>query len=163
MRRLLPHPVLSVFLLVVWLLLVNSTSGGALVMGIIVALTIPPFTARFWTEQPRFVRPRVLLWLIPRVLWDIVVANMAVAKIVLTRANRDLQPAFVEIPLELSDPYGVTALASIITLTPGTVSVQLSEDRRTLHVHALDAPDPDAVVAGIKERYEGPLKELLEC
>jgi len=163
MQRLLPHPILSAFLLVVWLLLVNSVSGGALVMGLLVALAIPPFTARFWTEQPRFVRPRILLRLLPVVLWDIVVANMAVAKIVLTRANRKLQPAFVEIPLDLRDPYGVTALASIITLTPGTVSVQLSADRRTLHVHALDCPDADALVAGIKRRYEAPLKELLEC
>lgn len=163
MRRLLPHPILSAFLLVVWLLLVNSVSGGALVMGLIVAITIPPFTARFWTERPRFVRPAVLLRLMPVVLWDIVVANLAVARIVLTRTNRSLQPAFVEIPLDLQDPYGVTALASIITLTPGTVSVQLSADRRTLHVHALDCPDPAALVAGIKQRYEAPLQELMEC
>lgn len=163
LSRYLPHPVLSGFVLLIWLLLVNSASPGALLVGAVLGAAVPLMTQRFRSEQIRFVRPRVLLSLVPRVLLDIVLANLAVARIILTRASTDLRPAFLSIPLELRDPHGIVALASIITLTPGTVSVQLSDDRRLLHVHMLDCPDADAAVEEIRSRYEHPLKELLEC
>lgn len=163
LSRLLPHPLLSAFLLITWLLLVNSLSPGAVVLGGLVGLIIPPLTTRFWTQAPRLRRPAVLLRLIPRVLWDILVANLTVAWIVLTRPGKRLQPQFLALPLDIQDPYARIALASIITLTPGTVSVQLEPDANLLHVHALDCPDPEQAIAGIKQRYERPLGELFEC
>lgn len=163
MSRVLPHPLLSAFLLITWLLLVNSISPGAVLFGVLVALAIPPLTTRFWTQSPRLRRPGVLLRLVPVVLWDILVANITVAWIVLTRRNDRLRPRFLEVPLDISDPYAIVALASIITLTPGTVSVQLNPHAGVLHVHALDCPDSDAAIAGIKNRYERPLGELFEC
>lgn len=162
LRRVCPHPVLSAFIVLVWLLLANSLSFGALLVGIVLALVIPPVTSRFWDVWPRFRRPAVLLHLVPRVLLDILLANLSVAWIVISRRNRSLRPAFLEIPLRIREPYAVVTLASIITLTPGTVSVLLSEDRGTLYVHALDCPDPEAAIREIRERYEGPLGELLE-
>lgn len=162
-RRVLPHPLLSVALLVVWLLLVNSTSPGAVVFGAVVALLIPPFSTRFWAQAPHLRRPSILLGLLPTVLWDIVVANVTVAWIILTRPSRRLRPHFLEIPLDVTDPYAIVALASIITLTPGTVSVQLDRRRAILHVHALDCPDPQAAIRTIKARYEQPLGRLFEC
>ncbi|MBA1146528.1 Na+/H+ antiporter subunit E [Ectothiorhodospiraceae bacterium WFHF3C12] len=163
LRRLLPHPLLSAFLVITWLLLVNSLSPGALVFGLLVAIAIPPLTTRFWIRAPRLHRPAVLLRLVPVVLWDILVANLTVAWIVLTRPADRLRPQFLAIPLDIRDPYATVALASIITLTPGTVSVQLDPDAGVLHVHALDCPDPEDAIAGIKRRYEQPLGELFEC
>jgi multicomponent K+:H+ antiporter subunit E len=161
-KAVVPHPLLTLFLAVAWMLLVNSAGPGALLVGLIVGLAIPWLSARFWVHPPRLRRPRVLLRLIPLVLWDIVVANIEVARITLTRPNDRLRPAFVAVPLDLRDGYGITALASIITLTPGTVSALVGEDRRTLYVHALDCDDPEDLVATIKSRYEAPLRELLE-
>lgn len=161
--RLLPHPVLSVFLVLVWALLFNSASAGVWLTGAVVGVAVPLFTAPFWPDQPRFRRPAVLLRLVPVVLWDIAVANLSVAWIVLTRPSSRIRPAFLTIPLALRDPYGKVLLASIITLTPGTVSVMFSEDRKTLYVHALDCDDEAAAVEEIRERYERPLRELLEC
>lgn len=163
MSRVLPHPLLSGFLVVTWLLLVDSISPGAVLFGVLVALVIPPLTTRFWTQTPRFNRPAVLLRLLPVVLWDILVANITVAWIVLTRRNDRLRPQFLQVPLDIDDPYAIVTLASIITLTPGTVSVQLDPDASVLHVHALDCPDADAAVAEIKNRYERPLGELFQC
>lgn len=162
LNRLLPHPTLSVLVVISWMLLANSASAGALVMGIVLGLLIPQFSARFWVTHPHFRRPGVLLTFIPLVLWDIVVANLAVAWITLTRSNASLRPAYVQVPLELRDEYGIVALASIITLTPGTISAQFDADRGTLHVHALDCDDVDDLVQSIKLRYEQPLRELLE-
>ena len=66
-------------------------------------------------------------------------------------------------PLAFDHPQAISTLATIVTLTPGTVSVALSPDGRVLHVHALNVADPAALVASIKERYERPLAEILQC
>jgi multicomponent K+:H+ antiporter subunit E len=94
------------------------------------------------------------------VLWDIMVANVQVAWIVLTRPNSKLRPAWIIIPLDLRQPEAITVLAGTITLTPGTVSADVSNTGHYLLVHALDAPDPDAVRDDIKQRYEARLKEI---
>ncbi len=94
--------------------------------------------------------------------WDIITANVVVARLILG-SPRKLRPAFVELPLELTDDFAITLLASTISLTPGTVSADVSEDRRTLLIHALDMDDEAELVAQIKQRYERPLKEIFEC
>ena len=95
-----------------------------------------------------------------RRMWDILVANVEVAWIVLTRPNSKLHPAWVVIPLDLKQPEAISILAGTITLTPGTVSADMSDGGHSLLVHALDAPDPDAVRDQIKNRYERRLKEI---
>ncbi len=71
--------------------------------------------------------------------------------------------SLVRVPLELSHPQSIALLASIITMTPGTVSSDIAADNRTLLVHVLDCADPAQVVAGIKRRYEQPLLEIFGC
>jgi multicomponent K+:H+ antiporter subunit E len=93
-------------------------------------------------------------------MWDIVVANVQVAWIVLTKPNSKLRPAWVVIPLDLVQPEAITILAGTITLTPGTVSADLSDGGHSLLVHALHTDDPDAVRDEIKDRYERRLKEI---
>jgi multicomponent K+:H+ antiporter subunit E len=85
---------------------------------------------------------------------------MDVAKRVLGPESA-IRPAFVWVPLDIQDPHGIVALAGIITLTPGTLSSDLSEDRRHLLVHALHCEDEAALVADIKARYEAPLRRAL--
>lgn len=160
--RILPHPTLTVLVIVSWMLLANSASFGALFMGVVIGVLVPLLSARFWVTHLRFRRPGILVSFVPLVLWDILVANLAVAWITLTRSNRSLQPAFLAVPLDLRDEYGIVSLASIITLTPGTISAQFDAERRVLYVHALDCPDPEDMVQTIKRRYEQPLRELLE-
>lgn len=161
-RRVLPHPLLSVVLLLSWLLMVNDFSLGHWVLGAFLGLALPLLCGNLLLSAPRIRRPGLLLRFIALVLYDIVVANLQVAKLVLGPRSR-LQPGFVEIPLELTDDLAITILASVITLTPGTCSADLSADRRTLLVHGIDVPDPQALVADIKARYEAPLKEVFEC
>lgn len=161
-RRILPHPLLSGVLLLSWLLLVNDFSLGHWLLGTFLGLAIPLLCRNLLLATPRIQRPGLLLRFIALVLYDIVVANLQVAKLVLGPKAR-LQPGFVEIPLDLTDDLAITILASVITLTPGTVSADLSDDRRMLLVHGLDVPDPQALAADIKARYEAPLKEVFEC
>lgn len=161
MKRLLPYPSLTLVLWLTWLLL-NGFSVGHALLGLILAVVLPLGTRPFWPQVP-LVRDRMgLLRFVLRVAKDILLANLAVALKVLGPV-KDLQPGFVEVPLDLRDSFAITVLTSTVSLTPGTVSADVSEDRTRLLVHALHVEDPDALVAEIKQRYEGPIKEIFEC
>ncbi|MBN2973271.1 Na+/H+ antiporter subunit E [Roseomonas aeriglobus] len=160
MKSLLPHPALSGMLLVVWLLMANTiTLGGALV-GAVFALILPKFTQPFWPDRPRVRFGRALGIYCLIVLYDIVVANFHVARLILFRRNRDLRARWLVIPIDLDTPEAVTVLAGTISLTPGTVSSDVSADGRYLLVHALDVADEAAEVARIKTRYEARLQQV---
>ena len=162
LRRLLPHPLLTLLLALVWILLQPGFSAGMAVVGLILGILVPVLTAPWWPDRPRRVRLLPLLGYVLLVIWDIAVANVQVAWIVLTKSNAAMRPAWVVIPLDLRQPEAIAVLMGTITLTPGTVSADLSESGRFLLVHALDAPDPDGVRDDIKHRYERRLREIFE-
>lgn len=159
-RKILPHPGLTIMLTLVWLLLVNTVTTGHLLLGFTLGITIPVATAPYWPDRPRLRRQWLLIDYALVVLWDIVIANVRVALIVVFRDPARLQSRFVTIPLSLTSPEAIAVLAGTITLTPGTVSADLSRCGRALLVHCLDAPDPDAVISEIKTRYERRLLEI---
>ena len=159
-RRLLPHPVLTVLIALVWILLQPEISAGMAVVGLILGIVIPIGTARWWPDRPTDFAVLPMVSYCALVIWDILVANVHVAWIVLTKSNADMRPNWVVVPLELRRPEAITILAGTITLTPGTVSADLSQSGRFLLVHALDAADPDAVRDEIKTRYERRLLEV---
>ena len=160
--RCLPHPWLSLTLLLVWLLLVNDFSAGQWLLGALLGVLIPLLSRVLWINPPRMRQPWRLLPFFLRVLGDIVVANLQVSRRILGSMD-DLQPAFVEVPLEVHDELALTLLTSIVSLTPGTVSADLSDDRRRLLLHCLNVQDSAALVAEIKARYEAPLLEVFPC
>ncbi|WP_417728623.1 Na+/H+ antiporter subunit E [Roseovarius sp.] len=162
LRKILPHPYLTLTLIVVWQMLVNKLTFGNLVLGAILGLIIPVITSPYWPNRPRLSSlPRIVEFVLV-VLWDICVANVQVAMIILFKTNANTKPAWITIPLELRTPEAITVLAGTITMTPGTISSDLSADGRSLLVHCLDAPDPDAVRDDIKARYERRLMEIFE-
>jgi multicomponent K+:H+ antiporter subunit E len=161
MRRLLPHPLTTLALTTVWLLLVNSLASGQIVLGLLLGWAIPLFTRRFWPETPRISRPFTLFCFIVRLLGDIVTANLNVAWLILGRPER-LRPTFIIVPLALKSDLAISLLANTICLTPGTVSSRLSLDRKYLLVHTLDTADPEQLIATLKSRYEAPLQEIFE-
>ncbi|TKZ19194.1 Na+/H+ antiporter subunit E [Shimia litoralis] len=162
LRKLFPHPVLSVLLTVVWLLLVNRFSINSLLFGALMGVIIPFIIRPYWPNMLRMRHPLKIAEFCLVVLWDIVVANVVVAKLIVFRRNKDLKPAWVTVPLDLRSPEAITVLAGTITLTPGTVSSDMSSEGHAILVHCLNAPDPDAVRDEIKSRYERRLKEIFE-
>ncbi len=157
---LLPHPFLTLLLALVWILLQNSFSAGMAVFGIILGIIIPRLTSIWWPDTPKRFRLRKMFVYILIVMWDIIVANIQVAWIVLSVPNSKLKPAWIVIPLDLLQPEAITMLAGTITLTPGTVSADLSDKGHSLLVHVLHTDDPDSEVDLIKTRYEARLKEI---
>ncbi|MFG1363066.1 Na+/H+ antiporter subunit E [Xanthobacter versatilis] len=160
--RLVPHPLLTVLLTLVFVFLMNEVTPGVVVLGLILGLAIPLLTAPFWPGRPRLKAPLTIAEFMLVVLWDIVVSNIEVAKLILFRRGESLRTRYVSVPLELETPEAIAVLAGTITMTPGTVSADLSSDGRALLVHCLDTADPAATVAAIKARYESRLKRIFE-
>jgi multicomponent Na+:H+ antiporter subunit E len=92
-------------------------------------------------------------------LMELIVANLRVAVLVLG-PRRWLKPALLAVPLDVKSDAEIAMLANLITLTPGTLSVDVSPDRSTLYVHCLDVGDPDAMRRGIKHGLERRVAEL---
>jgi multicomponent K+:H+ antiporter subunit E len=162
MRRVLPHPILSLGLVPVWLLLKNSMAPGQAMLALVLAVLIPLLTHRFWPESSPRWRPLLTLRLTGRLLWDILIANLMVARLVLGPQG-GLKPAFVRVPVALENPLALTMLAGAISLTPGTVSVDVRPDDGCILMHSLHVEDVQTMVTDIKERYERPLKEIFQC
>lgn len=161
-RRLLPHPWLTALLTLVWMMLENTVSLGTFVFGLILGLIIPVLTSAYWTDRPPLRRPLRLLEYIVILIWDIMVANVKVAWTVVFKSNAQMKSTWVAVPLEIRTPEAITALAATITLTPGTVTADVSSEGSCLLVHCLDEADPDATRDAIKYRYERRLKEIFE-
>ena len=160
MQRWLPHPLLTVVLIMLWMLLLNAFSVGGFVMGALLGIVIPRVTSNFWPERPPIQAYGKALAYMGLVLWDVVVANLHVTRLILFRRADQLQVRWVTLPIELRSPEAITVLAGTITMTPGTVSCDLSADGHSLLVHCLDAPDAEDTVRQMKERYEDRLKEI---
>ena len=113
MKRFLPSPPLSVAVFLLWLLLVADFGVGQIVLAAILALVLPLLAGLLQPERAHFGRTLMILVLIRRVLWDMLLSNIEVARRILG-PERVLTPAFVWLPLELTSIHGITALASII-------------------------------------------------
>jgi len=162
MKRLLPAPLLSAALFVLWLVLNRTLGTGHVLLALVLALAIPLLTAGLRPVRVRIRRPGVVLRLLLRVAADSTRSNIALVRLLLWPGSRRHPSGFLHVPLDLRDPNALAMLALIVCLTPGTAWAELSLDRATLLLHALEVDDASAMVAHIKQRYERPLMEIFE-
>lgn len=161
LRRLFPAPRLSLVLALTWPVLNQSWSLGQILLGVFLALSVPWFTAPVHAKAPVLRHPGRALRLALHVLQDIVSSNIAVARLILGPES-NIRPRFVWLPLSITHPYGVVTLAGVITMTPGTLSAELTPDHRYLLIHVFNMDDEAALIASIKTRYEAPLMEIFQ-
>ncbi|WP_119155794.1 Na+/H+ antiporter subunit E [Caldimonas tepidiphila] len=160
MDRWLPHPVITLLIVASWLLLMQSFRGPDIFWAVLIGLVVPKLLGDFLPVRVHL-RVGPALRLMRIVLWDIIVANIAVARLVLGPMSRP-RPAWIEVPLTATHPTAIALFAAIITTTPGTVSCVIDEERRLILVHALDAEDPQAMATDMKRRYEDLLIDIFE-
>ncbi|WP_417231415.1 Na+/H+ antiporter subunit E [Brevundimonas sp.] len=162
MKRWLPHPSMSLFVLVTWLLLNQSLAPGHVLLGALFGIALGLAFARFQPPRLRIRNRRILPGLIARVVGDVIRSNIALFRIILGGRSGKVTSGFVYIPLELTNPYGLAALACIITATPGTIWVSYQSRERLLLIHVFDLVDETVWIRTITERYAVPLKEVFE-
>ncbi len=139
----------NLLLALVWVLLTGSFTGGNFLVGFVFGYLILAFAGR-GGRPARYVRkvPQVLKFAL-FFLVDLVKANLRVAYDVVTPTHR-MRPAVIGIPLALESDGAITLLANLITVTPGTLALDISPDRRTLYIHAMYMDDEANLRAEIK-------------
>jgi len=162
MSRLLPYPILSAGLLLMWLLL-NRFSLGHLLLGSAVAIVAGRSMSALQPAKPRIRRWDLIARLGVTVLRDIVRSNWDVARLILSGGRHGARRSgFIEIPLELRDPTALALLAVIVTATPGTAWMQYDASRDTVLLHIFDLIDESDWIVLIKNRYERLLLEIFQ-
>lgn len=161
-KRILPAPMVSIFLLVLWLALARSASAGAWVIGLALALGIPVFATNVRPAGGPLRHPMVAARYFLRVYSDVLVSNFLVGRDLIRWRWRKPSAKFLIIPLDLRDPTALAVMAMVTTVVPGTVWSELALDRSALRLHVWDVTDDDAFIANFKCRYEAPLREIFE-
>lgn len=158
--RWFPHPFVSFLIFLSWLMLAHSLDATDILIALVLAIGISRLVSPFITRTPH-IHWAPAIQLVFVVLWDIVVSNFRVAKMVLGPMDK-LHPKWYRVPLETEHEQVNTLLAMIITTTPGTVSAGIDQERGDILVHALSSDDTELDIQEIKTRYETPLIEIFD-
>ncbi len=162
MKRLLPWPLLSLSLLVMWLVLNRSYSLGQVILGTVLAVGAPALLAPLRPARPRVRHPLAVIRLILAVGHDVVESTIDVFWTLLRSQSHPINSRFVVIPLEIRDPTALASLTMITTVVPGTVWCELARDGSAMLLHVWNVPDEAEFVVFFKRRYEQPLKIIFE-
>lgn len=150
----------NLLLAVVWALASGSVTVGTLVGGFLAGLVTLYATRRAIGSSKYLQTIGSAARLLTYFVHELVVANLRVARDIITPRHR-MRPAIVAIPLEAKTDGEITVLAGLITLTPGSLTLEVSEDRRTLYIHSMYTPDADRVRRDIKNGLEARLLKVL--
>lgn len=161
MRMLLPHPLVSLALFLLWLLLNQTMAPGPALVGLVVALLGGWMLKRLRPERLQVGRPMAALRLAGIVAVDIIRSNIGVALVIMGR-RKERHSGFIHIRLAMQDPRALAALSVILTATPGTAWVEYDPEEGWLLLHILDLVDEEHWVRIVKDRYEQPLMEIFQ-
>ncbi|MEN9937071.1 MAG: hypothetical protein RLZZ387_3650 [Chloroflexota bacterium] len=151
---------LNVLLALAWCALVGAFDLPNLVFGFGLGYVLLYLARRRSGAGAYFARVTTVLRFVGYVLKEIVVANINVTRAVLFTPLDRLRPGIVGVPLDLKSDVEITMLANLITLTPGTLSLDVSEDRRTLYVHAIEVTSAEEFRSATKEGFERAVCEV---
>jgi multicomponent Na+:H+ antiporter subunit E len=150
----------NILLALVWATATGQFTLANLVVGFLLGYMLLGFAQRAVGAATYFRRVRQVLGFAAFFLKELLLANLRVAYDVITPGYR-MRPGIIAVPLEARSDLEITLLANLITLTPGTLSLDVSDDRRVLYVHAMFVGDPEAFRREIKEGFERRVLELL--
>ncbi len=155
------YAAINLILTLVWSGLLGGITLSNLVSGFVVSYFLLWLVTRGQRGHDGYfgTLPRVLGF-IGYYLWELVKSNAIIAYDVLTPTHH-MKPGVIGIPIEAKTDLEITALANLITMTPGTLSLDISPDRKTLYVHAMYIHDPEELRRDIKENFEPRVLALL--
>jgi len=158
----LPHPIVSLMLCVLWLMLNQSLEPAHILLGAVLGIAVPLLIRRLMPfGYPRMRAPVALVRLLSMASVEIVRSCFNVSKIILFADYRNVNSQFIRIPLTIRAPYGLAMLSCLINMTPGTVWVEILPGRQ-LSLHVFDLHDEQWWIDTIKHKYEQPLIEIFE-
>lgn len=149
----------NLLIAIIWMFLNDSYTMANFVFGFLIGLLLLFVLRRFMEFDFYFVRVIAFARLVWIFLIEMIKANIDVAKVVL-RPKLNNKPGIIAVDTSLETELEISTLAALITLTPGTVSMDFSVDGKTIYVHSIDVDDRDAMVAQIKGSFEKAIKEV---
>ena len=155
----LPYPILSLCLTLMWLLL-NGFSLGHLLLGLLVAIFAGWALASLRPDKPKLKKWYLLPKLFGVVFVDVIRSNIAVSWLLLKGKRRKDTSGFLLVPLEIEDPTALAIMAVIVTATPGSAWLEYDSGDKTVLIHVLDLIDKETWIDTIKQRYEALLMEI---
>ena len=153
--------VLNIFLAMVWALLQGELNARHIVIGFVIGYLIIGLNQRILGSRNYSLKVIQVIAFILFTAWEIFTASLAVARAIL-QPRPHMRPAVVAVPLTVQSERGIVLLSNLITLSPGTLTLDISTDRRTLYVHTLDLDSPDAFRRKIKSRLERRVLEVMQ-
>lgn len=154
---------LNVLLALAWTALTGNFAVGNFAFGYLLGLVALFFARGQFSSGPHYFRRTLAaIWFVIDVVWQLVLANLKVARTVLFTPTSELRPGIVAVPLDLRTEAEITTLANLITLTPGTLSLDVSDDRSVLYVHSIEVDDPATFRRGIKGGFERTVRGVFQ-
>ncbi|MFD1066306.1 Na+/H+ antiporter subunit E [Oceanobacillus locisalsi] len=150
---------INVLLAILWMFLQNEYTLINFIYGYVIGILILVIIRRFLKFDFYLKRIWALIKLINLFIVELIKANIEVVKVVL-KPKQDHQPGIIAVETRLDSDLEISILAALITLTPGTISMDFSDDSRTIYVHSLDVPDKEAMVKGIHDSFEKAIMEV---
>lgn len=152
---------LNVLLALAWSALMGNFDPPYLVFGFVLGYLIlwlfyqKSPTPKYFREVPLVIEFVIFF------LWEVFLSNIRLTITILS-PKMNLRPAVVAVPLDLKSEVGIVILSHMITLTPGTLSLDISSNRHTIYVHVYDLDDPNKFVERIKSKFERRVREIIE-
>ncbi len=153
---------LNILLALAWAALTGRFEPVNLLFGFLLAFALLWLAFRRRNEGRYFKQVPRVFELLAFFLMDVVRANLRLARTVLS-PRMNLRPAVVAVPLDLKSEAGLVLLINLVTLTPGTLGLDVSTDRRIMYIHTVWLDAPEQFVRGIKQGYERRLMRILEA
>lgn len=150
---------LNVFLAFIWMFLSINFTGQGFIIGFLLGLLMLYIMRNMFSSRFYLIRVWAIIKLTVLFFKELWVANIDVVKLVLS-PKENMQPAFFEYPTILEKDWEITLLSSLITLTPGTIVVHVSDDSRTLYIHAINIDEVEDTIASIKDSFEKAILEV---
>ncbi|WP_062049978.1 Na+/H+ antiporter subunit E [Bacillus sp. JCM 19034] len=150
---------INIVIALVWVLLQNSYTGVDFLVGYVIGIVVLFVLRRFLRFDFYFRRVWAIFKLILLFTKELILANIDVIKILLS-PKMNIQPGIVAVPTKLKSEFEITLLASLISLTPGTLSMDFSSDSQTIYIHSIHVPDKDAMIKQIHDTFERAIMEV---
>ncbi|TDL30380.1 Na+/H+ antiporter subunit E [Jeotgalibacillus sp. S-D1] len=150
---------LNFFLAFLWMFLQSSFTLASFIIGFFLGIVVIYAMRRFLSTRFYMVRVLAIFKLTGMFIWELIKANFEVLAIVL-KPKMNMEPGIFKYDTELKHDWEVTLLSLLITLTPGTLVMDVSDDNGTLYIHALNIPDVNSAIASIKDGFEKAIMEV---
>lgn len=150
---------LNVLIAVIWLFISGSFTASTFIIGFLIGVILLILMNRLFKEQLYLVKVWAVIKLVLIFFRELILSNIAVLKVVFG-PELDVTPMIFALPIDLEKNWEITLLSVMITLTPGTLVMHVSDDQKTLYIHALDENDLNQAINSIKNTFEKAIKEV---